>query len=158
VTSSDIYLSQEAYDKFVEELAFLKTKRRRELAKEVGEARSHGDISENAEYDAAKEAQGLNEKQIAELEEKLSRARIIDDTAMEKDKAYVGAILKLKDLSSNEQIEYVLVSEMEADFAQGKISITSPVGKGLLGHKKGDTVEITVPAGTLKYKILDVSR
>ena len=158
MTSSDIYLSQEAYDKFVEELAFLKTKRRRELAKEVGEARSHGDISENAEYDAAKEAQGLNEKQIAELEEKLSRARIIDDTAMEKDKAYVGAILKLKDLSSNEQIEYVLVSEMEADFAQGKISITSPVGKGLLGHKKGDTVEITVPAGTLKYKILDVSR
>ncbi len=156
--TQDIYLSRKGYEKFFEELKFLKTVKRRELAKAVGEARDHGDISENAEYDAAKEAQGLNEKKIFELEDKLSRTRIIDDENIPKDKALIGATVKLKDLSSGEEFEYILVSELEADFSQGKISITSPVGKGLLGHKKNETVEIKIPAGILKYKILKISR
>jgi len=152
------YITREGYEKLRKELERLKKVKRRELSKEIGKARAHGDISENAEYDAAKEAQGLNEKRIAELEEKLANARILDDEKIPKDEALLGATVKIKDVSSSEEMEYTLVSEMEADFASGKISVTSPVGKGLLGYKKGETVEITVPAGTLKYKILSISR
>jgi transcription elongation factor GreA len=154
----NIYLSHEAYEKLQKELDKLKTVKRRELAKAIGEARAHGDISENAEYDAAKDAQGLNEKRITELEAKLSRVRILDDSEMPKDEALIGATVKIKDMDSNEEFEYTLVSELEGDYSQGKISVNSPVGKGLLGHKKNDVVLIDVPAGTLKYKILGVSR
>ena len=140
------------------ELEYLKTVRRRELSKAIGEARSHGDISENAEYDAAKDAQGLNEKKIAELEGKLSGAQILDDASIPKGVALIGATVKLKDVNSGEEVEYTLVSEPEANYAQGKISISSPVGKTLLNHKKDDIVEVKVPAGTLKYKILKISR
>lgn len=153
-----IYLSFEGYEKLRKELEFLKTAKRRELSKAIGEARSHGDISENAEYDAAKEAQALNEKKISELEEKLSNAQILDDTNMPKDEALIGATVRLKDLISGEVLQYTLVSEIEADFSQGKISVTSPVGESLLGHKEKETVEIKVPAGILKYKILKISR
>lgn len=154
----NIYLSSKGYEKLRKELEFLKTVKRRELSGAIGEARAHGDISENAEYDAAKEAQGLSEKRIAELEEKLSKARILDDTNMPKDEALIGATVKLEDLDSKEVLQYTLVSELEADFSQGKISVTSPVGKGLLGHKVKETVKIEVPAGVLKYKILKISR
>ena len=154
----DIHLTHEGYEELRNELENLKTVKRRKLSQDIGKARAHGDISENAEYDAAKEAQGLNEKKVSELEEKLSRARILDDERIDKNKALVGARLKVKDLNSKKEIEYMLVSELEADFAAGKISITSPVGKALLGHKKGDTIEAKVPAGTLKYKILTISR
>ena len=155
---ANTHLTHEGYEKIRKQLENLKTVKRRKLAKAVGKARAHGDISENAEYDAAKEAQGLNEKKIAELEHKLSNAQILDDTKMAKDEALVGATVTLKDLSSGETVEYTLVSELEADFAHGKISVTSPVGKGLLGHKAKQTVEIEVPAGTLKYKILKIAR
>ncbi len=155
---SNIYLTSEGYEKLRKELEFLKTLRRRELSKEIEKARAHGDISENAEYTAAKETQGLNEKKIAELEEKLSNAQILDDTNMPKDEALIGAVVKLKDLDSKEELQYMLVSELEADFSQGKISVTSPIGEGLLGHKVNETVEIKVPAGILKYKILKISR
>ena len=154
----NIHLTPEGYEKLRKKLNFLKTVRRRELSKAIGEARDHGDISENAEYDAAKEAQGMNEKKIAELEGKLSKAQILDDTHIPKDEALIGATVKLKDLNSKDVLEYTLVSELEADFSQGKISVTSPVGKGLLGHKKNETIEIEVPAGILKYKILKISR
>ncbi len=153
-----IYLSREGYEKLRKELEFLQTTRRRALSKAVGEARAHGDLSENAEYDAAKEAQAFNEQKIAQFQEKLGRARILDETNIPKDVALIGATLKLKDLASGEEIEYKLVSEMEADFAEGKISVSSPVGKGLLNHKEKETVEIKVPAGILKYKILKISR
>ena len=153
-----IHLTHEGYEKLRKKLDYLKTTKRRKLADAVGKARAHGDISENAEYDAAKEAQGLNEKKIAELEAQLSNAQILDDTNIPKDEALVGATVKLKDLDSGEELEYTLVDEAEADYAQNKISTSSPVGKGLLGHKKGETVEIEVPAGTLKYKILKISR
>lgn len=153
----EIYLTKEGYQKLAEELEHLKTVKRRQLAKAVGEARAHGDISENAEYDAAKDAQGLNEKKIAELEEKLANARILEDN-MPKDEVLIGATVKLKDLDSGEEIDYTLVSELEADYSQNKISVTSPVGEGLLNHKENETVEIKIPAGTLKYKILKISR
>jgi len=158
VSAKNIYLTAKGHEKLLEELKLLKTVRRRELSREIGIARSHGDISENAEYDAAKEAQAFNEKKIAELEERLSRAQILDDTKIAKDKALVGATVKLKDLDSGEELQYTLLSELEADFSRGKISITSPVGKALLGHKQGEIVEIKVPAGALRYKILKISR
>jgi transcription elongation factor GreA len=154
----EIHLSREGYDKLLKELEFLKNVKRRELSQEIGHARSHGDISENAEYDAAKEAQGLNEKRIAELEAKLSQARIIDEENIPKDKVLIGAKVKLKDLTSGEDLEYCLVSEEEADYDKGKISISSPVGRALLSRKENDTVEIKIPAGVLKYKIVKISR
>lgn len=152
------HISRKGFEKLREELKHLKTVRRRQLSKEIGKAREQGDISENAEYDAAKDAQGLNEKRIVELEAKLSNAQILDDTDIAKDEALIGATVKLKDLNSKKELEYTLVSELEADISQGKISVTSPVGKGLLGHKKGQTVTIQIPAGTLKYKILKITR
>lgn len=154
----DIYLTRNGYEKLIEELGFLKKEKRRQFSKAVGEAKAHGDLSENAEYDAAKEAQGLNEKRIAELEGKLARARIIENEDIPKDEVLIGATVKLKDLDSQEILEYMLVSETEADYEAGKISITSPVGLALLNHKEKEIVEIKVPAGVLKYEILKISR
>ena len=151
------YLTPEGYEKIRTKIEKLK-KKRASLAKAVGEARSHGDISENAEYDAAKEAQGMNEKKIAELEAQLNKAQILDDTNIPKDEALLGATVELEDLDSGEKLTYTLVSEPEADYSQGKISVTSPIGKGLLGHKKDEKVSIEVPAGTLKYKITGIKR
>ena len=155
--SDDIYLTQEGYEKLVNELEHLKTVKRRALAKAIGEARAYGDISENAEYDAAKDAQGHNEKQIMELEDKLARVRILDKN-IPKDEVLIGAKVKLMDMDTQEELEYVLVSELEADYNQGKISVNSPVGGGLLGHKENEIVEINIPAGKIKYKIIQISR
>ena len=155
---SDIYLTEEGYQKLVEDLARLKTVKRRQLSKAIGEARDHGDISENAEYDAAKEEQAFNEKKISELEAKLACARILNNEDMPKDRVLVGATVELRDLDTEEKIVYTLVSEVEADYKQGKISISSPVGKGLMNHKEEETVEIKIPAGTLRYKVLKISR
>lgn len=153
----EIYLTQEGYEKLASLLEQLKTVKRRQLAKAVGEARSHGDISENAEYDAAKDAQAHNEKQIRELEENLARVRILDKN-IPKDEVLIGATVKLKDLDTDEELEYTLVSELEADYNQNKISVSSPVGQGLLGHKENEIAEIKIPAGILKYKIIKISR
>jgi transcription elongation factor GreA len=153
-----IYLTQAGYDKLKKELEYLKTTKRRELAKEIGEARALGDISENAEYDAAKDAQGFNEKRISELEERLALAQIIDESQMQSDEVLIGATVEVEDIVTKEKDVYTIVSEAEADFSQGRISVTSPVGESLLGHKRGDIVEIDVPAGALKYKILSISR
>ncbi len=158
MTKGKSYLSHEGYEKLRKKLEFLQTTKRRKLSRAVGEARAHGDISENAEYDAAKDEQGLNEKRIAELEANLANAEILDDTKIPKDEALIGATVKMKDVGSGEKLQYTLVSELEADYSQGKISVTSPIGKGLLGHKKNEIVEIEVPAGILKYKILKISR
>jgi len=154
----EIYLTKNGHKKLLEELEYLKTVKRRELSKAIGEARAHGDIGENAEYDAAKEAQALNEKRISELGEKLSRGRILDYENIPKDEVLIGATVRLKDLNSEEEFEYTLVSGIEADYAQSKISISSPVGQGLLGHKENEIVEIKTPAGVLRYKILKISR
>ena len=151
-------MTKKGYQKLAEELEYLKTVKRRELSKAIGAARAHGDISENAEYDAAKDAQGMNEKRIAGLEEKLSGARILDDQDISSDEVLIGATVKLKNLDTDEELEYMLVSSEESDYNQNKISIDSPVGSGLLNHKVGEAVEIKVPAGILKYKILEISR
>jgi transcription elongation factor GreA len=153
-----IYLTQQGYDNLKKEVEFLKTKKRQQLSQEIGKARAMGDISENAEYDAAKEAQGLNEKKISEIEDKLARAQIIDESRMSADEVLVGATVKIRDLETGEEEKYTLVSEAEADFSSNKISTSSPVGKALIGHKKGDTIDIDVPAGVLKYKIIEISR
>lgn len=155
---SDIYLTKKGYQKLAQDLEYLKTVKRREISKAIGEARNHGDISENADYDAAKDAQGLNEKRIAELEAKLAGARIIDDENITSDEVLIGATVKLKDLDSEEEFEYTLLSEVEADYSQGKISISSPVGNALLNRKENDIVKVNIPAGILRYKILKISR
>lgn len=155
--SEDIYLTQEGYEKLVNELEHLKTVKRRALSKAIGEARAYGDISENAEYDAAKDAQAHNEKQIVQLEDKLARVRILDKN-IPKDEVLIGATVKLKDMDTLEELEYTLVSELEADYNQNKISISSPVGAGLLGYKENEIAEIKIPAGILKYKIIKISR
>jgi transcription elongation factor GreA len=154
----EVYLTREGQRRLLDELEHLKTVKRRQLSKAVGEARAHGDITENAEYDAAKDAQAQNERRIAELEQKLSQARIIDDHDIPSDVVLIGATVELKDLDSGEELKYLLVSEVEADYTQGKISISSPVGSALLNHKENETVEIKIPAGVLRYKILKISR
>jgi len=154
----EIYLTRVGYQKLVEELEDLKTNKRRKLSKAIGEARAYGDIGENAEYDAAKEAQALNEQRIADLELKLSHARIIDNEDIAKDRVLIGATVRLKNLDTKQELEYTIVSAEEADFDQGKISFASPIGSALMNHKENDTVEIKIPAGILKYKILKISR
>ncbi len=153
-----IYLTKKGYEKLSLELEHLKTVRRRELSKAIGTAREHGDLSENAEYDAAKDAQGYNEKKISELEAKLSQVCIIEDQDIPHGEVLIGATVKLKDLDNQEELEYTLVSEEESDYEQNKISITSPIGLGLLSHKENEEVAIKVPAGILRYKILKISR
>ena len=158
MSKGDVYLTREGYEKLRKELECLKTTKRREISKAIGEARAHGDLSENAEYTYAKEAQGMNEKKVAQLEDKLARAKLIDESAMAKDEVLIGARVKLKDLDSGEELEYSLVSEEEADYSNNKISVTSPVGEALIGHKENDAVKIKVPAGTLRYKVLKITR
>jgi transcription elongation factor GreA len=128
------------------------------VAQKIAEARGHGDLSENAEYDAAKEEQQHLELRISRLERTLSRATIIEAKDLPNDKIYILSRVKLEDLKTHEQCEYLLVSPEESDFEANKISVTSPIGKALLGKANGDSVEIKVPAGILNYKILDVSR
>ena len=158
MASGYITLTREGRDKIVRELEHLKSTKRREIAKALAEARAHGDLSENAEYDAAKESQAMNEKKIAELEGTLARARIMDDKDMPKDEALLGAKIKVRDTGTAEEFEYMLVAEEESDFAENKISISSPVGKALLGHKAGEVVEVKVPAGAITYEIISISR
>lgn len=153
-----IYLSKETYDKLQEQLNTLKTTRRKEISVQLHDARANGDLGENAEYEVAKEVQTFNEIRIRELEDKLARSRIIREEDLPQGKAVLGTTVRLRDLDTSEEIEYMLVSEVEADFAQDKISVSSPVAKGLLGHTEGETVEIKVPKGTLRYEILRISR
>lgn len=154
----EIYLTRAGNRKLLEELEILKGQKRRKISKAIAEARAYGDISENAEFDAAKEAQGLNEKKIAELESKLVNARIIDDENIPDDEVLIGAKVFLKNLATRQELAYTLVSELEADYESGKISVTSPLGQGLLGHKENEEVEIKIPAGIIKYKILKITR
>lgn len=153
-----IYLTRERLTEMEQELKQLKTVGRSEMAQKIAEARGHGDLSENAEYDAAKEAQGLMELRISKLEGSLGRARVIEGSDLPNDKVYILSLVKLKDLKTGETIEYRLVAQEEADFDKNKISVTSPIGKGLMGKTAGEVVKITVPAGFLEYKILAISR
>ncbi len=153
-----VYLTKEALQKLKEDLHFSRTSERARISAEIAEARSHGDLSENAEYDAAKEAQGKLEARIAQMETTLGNARIVDESQVDTSKAYILSTVRVKNHKSGSEQRFKLVSAQEADMAQGKISISSPIGKGLLGRAVGDTVEITVPAGTVKLEILEITR
>jgi transcription elongation factor GreA len=153
-----VYLTRERLVEIEQELRDLKTNGRKAVAQKIAEARGHGDLSENAEYDAAKEEQQHLELKISRLERTLARATIIEAKDLPNDKIYILSKVKIEDLKTKERCEYLLVSPEESDFDANKISVTSPIGKALLGRTKGDSVEIKVPAGILNYKILDVSR
>ena len=141
-----------------QELHRLKTKERPEVISAIAEARAQGDLSENAEYDAAKEAQGMLEMRIAKLEEIHSNARLIDETHLDVSKVLVLSKVKIKNQTNGMEVIYTLVAESEADLKTGKISVTSPIGKGLLGKSVGEVAEITVPNGVLKFDILEITR
>ncbi len=156
--NGQVYLTRERVVELEKELRELKIKGRAEIAQKIAEARSYGDLSENAEYDAAKEAQQHLELRIQKVEETLVRARIIESSDLPNDKVYILSVVKIKDSKTKESIEYRLVSPEEADFDKNKISVTSPIGKALMGKKAGDVVKIKVPAGFLEYTILEISR
>jgi len=156
--NGQVYLTRERLVELENQLRELKIKGRADIAAKIAEARSYGDLSENAEYDAAKEAQQHLELRIQKIEETLVRARIIESSDLPNDKVYILSKVKLKDMKTKETIEYLLVSPEEADFEKNKLSVTSPIGKALMGKKSGDVLKIKVPAGFLEYKILDVSR
>jgi transcription elongation factor GreA len=152
------YYTAEGLQKLKDELAELKTKGRAEVARQLAEARDKGDLSENAEYDAAKDAQGHLELKISKLEEVVGNARLIDDSNLDTSKALILSKVKIKNLNNNMVMDYLLVSEEEANLAQGKISVKSPIGKGLLGKSVGDVAEITIPAGKIRFEIMEISR
>lgn len=158
-TMSNIsYYTPEGLKKLRDELDQMKSVERPKISQQIAEARDKGDLSENAEYDAAKEAQGLLEMKIAKLEQELSNARIIDESQLDTSKALVLSKVKIKNLQNGMEMTYTLVSEKEADLKTGKISVTSPIGKGLLGKSVGDVAEVQVPSGTLKLEVIDISR
>lgn len=151
------YLTQEGYDKIMAELENLKTDGRQEVARAIAEAREKGDLSENAEYDAAKDAQGMLELKINELEKALANARIIDETQIDTSKVTVLSKVRIKNLKVNKEVEYTLVSASEADLKAKKLSVQSPIGEGLLGKKVGEVATVQTPNGEIKFEILEIS-
>lgn len=152
------YYTPEGLKKLKDELNQLRDVERPRASQAIAEARDKGDLSENAEYDAAKEAQGLLELKIAKMEELLANARLIDESQLDTSKVLVLSTVKLRNRQNGQELTYTLVAESEADLKAGKISVTSPIGKGLLGKKVGETAEIQVPNGTLAFDILEISR
>lgn len=152
------YYTKEGLEKLKAELQHLRTEGRAQIAKAIAEARDKGDLSENAEYDAAKEAQGHHEAKIAKLEEVLASARLIDESKLDTSKVLALSKVKIKNVKNGAEMTYQLVSESEADLKSGKISVKSPIAQGLLGKSVGDKVEITVPAGKIEFEIVEISR
>ena len=152
------YYTQDGLEKLKEELQYLKTTGRQQISKAIAEARDKGDLSENAEYDAAKEAQGLHEAKISKLENTLSTARLIDESKLDHTKVLALSIVKIKNVKNGSTMSYQLVAESEADLKTGKISVKSPIAQGLLGKSVGDKTEIQVPAGKMEFEILEISR
>jgi transcription elongation factor GreA len=150
------YYTKEGLDKLTNELNQLKTKGRADIAKQIAEARDKGDLSENAEYDAAKDAQGHLEAKIAKLEDLMSNARLLDETKIDTSSVSILSKVTIKNKKNNASVTYTLVSEEEADLKAGKISTQSPIGKGLLGKKKGDSVKIKTPAGEMEFEVTDI--
>ena len=155
--SSFIYLSREGMEKLKDELNNLKSIERPKIINQIAEARDKGDLSENAEYDAAKEAQGLLEARIARLESELSKSRVLDEKNIDLSTAKLLTTVKIENIQSKQKMSYTLVSESEADLKNKKISVSSPIGKGLMGKKVGEIVDISVPSGAIKFKILDIT-
>ncbi|MHC1738309.1 MAG: transcription elongation factor GreA [Ignavibacteriaceae bacterium] len=156
IESTFVYLTQERLTELEKELRELKTSGRKDIASKIAEARSHGDLSENAEYDAAKDEQAMFEMRLAKLEHLLSRARVVDTAQLPKDKVHILSYVKVLNTKTSKEFLYYMVSSEEADFQTGKISVTSPIGQGLMGKSIGETVKIKVPAGIIELKILSV--
>ncbi len=152
------YYSKEGLQRLNDELHQLVSVARPAASAAIAEARDKGDLSENAEYDAAKEAQGLLELKIANLQNEIANARLIDESKLDASKVLVFSTVKMKNLKTNTEVTYTLVPESEADLKAGKLSVESPISKGLLGHKKGDKVDVKVPAGIVPFEILDITR
>ena len=152
------YYTQEGFKKLKEELDFLKTIERPRVSAQIAEARDKGDLSENAEYDAAKEAQGLLEMKISKMEDLMANARIMDASQMDTSKVFVLSTVRIRNQKNGQELKYTLVAEQEADLKLGKISVSSPIGKGLLGKTVGDVAEITIPNGTLALEVLEITR
>ena len=153
-----VYLTEEGLEKLKAELRFLKVKERARIAQAIQEAREKGDLSENAEYDAAKEEQGHLEARIAKAESTIANARLVDEKQVDSSKAYILSNVRVKNQKTDSEQTYTLVSAQEADLRQNKISVTSPIGKAFLGKEVGDVVEVDVPAGTVTFEILEISR
>lgn len=152
------YYTEEGLKKLKDELDYLRDVERPKASQAIAEARDKGDLSENAEYDAAKEAQGLLEMKIAKMEETLANARIIDESQLDTSKALVLSTVKIRNQANKMEMKYTLVAESEADLKTGKISVNSPIGKGLLGKSVGDIAEVKVPNGTLQLEVLEITR
>ncbi|MDA7810367.1 transcription elongation factor GreA [Flavobacteriaceae bacterium] len=156
---SDVsYYTKEGLKKLKDELNHLKDVERPKASNDIGEARDKGDLSENAEYDAAKEAQGMLEMKISKMEEIVANARLIDESQLDLSKVLVLSKVKIKNLNNQMEMNYTLVAESEADLKSGKISVNSPIGKGLLGKKVGEIAEVVVPNGTIKFEIISINR
>jgi len=154
--TEQVLLTKAGYEKMLKELEFMKTKKRREVADQLEKARAHGDLRENAEYDTAKETKHQLEIRIATLEHRLANAKILDKSEIAQDKVYLGASLTVQNLETKDILQYMLVTQDEANFDEGKISITSPIGKGLLGKALNEEAVIQVPAGKIKLKIMEI--
>ena len=152
----DVLLTKEGYQNLKAEIEYLSTERRRQVAERIKIAREFGDITENAEYDDAKNEQAMLEARIAKLEERLAAARVIEKKEIAKDVVSVGAKVRLRDVDAKQTVEYHIVGSAEANPAEYKLSNESPVGRAIIGHKKGETVEVTTPRGSMKYKILEI--
>jgi transcription elongation factor GreA len=152
------YFTKEGLQRLKDEVHQLETVERPKISQQIAEARDKGDLSENAEYDAAKEAQGLLEAKIAKLRNTLANARLVDDSKIDNTKVYILSTVKIRNTKNNAEVSYTLVAENEANLAQKKISVDSPIGKGLLGKAVGDIAEVQVPAGIIPFEILEISR
>jgi transcription elongation factor GreA len=156
--SNITYLTEEGMKKLHDELHHLKTVERPNISKQIAEARDKGDLSENAEYDAAKDAQGLLELKISKLEELVANARLIDESKLDLSKVSVLSKVRVLNKKNNQEVTYTLVAETEADLKSGKISVSSPIGKGLLGKKAGELAEVITPGGVIHFEVIDISR
>ncbi|HPE39650.1 MAG TPA: transcription elongation factor GreA [Bacteroidales bacterium] len=153
-----VYYSAESLEALKQELMELETVQRPKISAAIAEARDKGDLSENAEYDAAKEAQGLLELKISKLKQLIANARILDESKIDTTKILLYSKVRFKNLKNNVEMEYTLVPESESDLKSGKVSVTSPIAKGMLGKSKGDVIEVQAPAGTMNFEIIDVTR
>ncbi|HRP52510.1 MAG TPA: transcription elongation factor GreA [Fluviicola sp.] len=152
------YYTEEGLKKLKDELHDMKTVQRPRISEQIAEARDKGDLSENAEYDAAKEAQGLLELKIAKMEDLISKARVLDSSMMDTSKVLILSKVKIRNVANKMEMEYMLVAQSEADLKEKKISVDSPIGKGLLGKKVGDVADIQTPNGVMKFEIIEISR
>lgn len=151
------YMTKDGYKKKMEEIAYLESVERPRVSAAIAEARDKGDLSENSEYDAAKEAQGMLEMKIAKLKDLVANARIIDESKLSTDEVAIMSKVKMKNAANGIEVEYTIVADSETNLREKKIGASTPIAKGLLGHKKGDVVEIKVPAGTMKFEIQEIS-